>query len=103
MRATLTELLDSCEGFEWDEGNNAKNWIKHNASSNEIEEVFFNKPLLIKSDEKHSNIETRHWALGKTNANRKLFISFTIGSNKIRVISARDQSKKERRAYDQTT
>lgn len=101
MAEGIKEILDLCDGFEWDAGNITKNLLKHNVAWNEIEEIFFNQPLFIESDEKHSQIETRYWALGKTNANRRLFITFTIRNTNIRVISARDQNKKERSAYEQ--
>jgi uncharacterized DUF497 family protein len=102
MITSHNDLLDSCDGFEWDKGNTTKNLIKHQVTWNEIEEIFLNKPLLIKSDEKHSQAEIRYWALGKTNLNRMLFISFTVRAHKIRAISAREQNKRERNAYEQT-
>jgi uncharacterized DUF497 family protein len=86
-------------GFDWDEGNRNKNWINHQVSSEECEEVFFNIPLLLQPDPAHSQKETRYYILGQTNAGRLLFIAFTLRSDKIRVISARDMSKKERTAY----
>ena len=86
--------------FEWDKGNRDKNWEKHKVSLKECEQVFFNKPLSIFRDWEHSNIEERLLAYGITNSKRKLTIIFTIRTNKIRIISARDQSKKERRVYE---
>jgi len=91
--------LSSLNGFEWDEGNQTKNWIKHQVSTSECEEVFFNLPLLLADDVQHSQEEKRFYVLGQTNAERKLFISFTIRTNKIRVISAREMSRKERQVY----
>lgn len=91
--------LSSLDGFEWDEGNQTKNWIRHQVSAPESEEVFFNLPLLLADDVQHSQEEKRFYILGQTNAGRKLFISFTIRTKKIRVISARDMSRKERQAY----
>ena len=91
-------ILD-CTGFEWDRGNSSKNWIKHQISRTECEEVFFNKPLLVVSDTKHSQNEIRYHALGKTNQDRMLFLAFTVRSDKIRVISARDMNRKERSIY----
>ena len=67
----------------------------------ESEEVFFNLPILLLDDVKHSRDEERYYVLGQTNAGRRLFISFTIRSEKIRVISARDMSHKEREIYAQ--
>lgn len=87
------------EGFDWDEGNLDKNWIKHRVSSVECEEVFFNFPLMLSDDEKHSKEEKRYYVLGQTNNGRNLFISFTVRDKQIRVISARDMSRKERKIY----
>ena len=94
--------LNEIEGFDWDDGNRTKNWIKHQVSTAECEELFFNLPLLFADDSQHSQEEKRYYVLGQTNAGRLLFIAFTIRSNKIRVISARDMSHKERQAYAKT-
>ena len=88
--------------FDWDQGNLEKNWKKHKVYLKEAEEIFFNKPLKTLEDVKHSQTEGRFVALGITNANRKLYIIFAIRSLKIRIISARDQSKKERTIYEKT-
>jgi uncharacterized protein len=87
-------------GFDWDEGNLDKNWIKHQVSHTECEEVFFNLPLMIEKDIKHSRTENRYYVLGRTLQNRLLFIVFTKRENKIRVISARDANRKERKIYE---
>ena len=91
------ELLAQCTGFEWDEGNREKNWIRHRVSVAECEQVFFNAPLLVAPDEEHSGGEPRYYALGQTNAGRRLFVVVTIRENLIRVISARDMSPRERK------
>lgn len=96
-----TEILSLVEGFEWDEGNIKKNWEKHGVAHIECEEIFFNKPIIVKKDDPHSRGENRYFALGRTDADRFLFIVFTIRGNKIRVISARDMSRKERKVYEQ--
>lgn len=87
--------------FEWDKGNIGKNLIKHNVTDKESEEPFVNKPNLIVDDEKHSTLETRSMIWGITNAGRNLSIIYTIRNNKVRVISARDMNKKERRGYEE--
>lgn len=94
--------LDKVLGFDWDEGNVRKSQKKHSVSQAEAEQVFFNDPLLLLSDEKHSNDEVRYHAYGKTNDDRRLHISFTLRSSDtlIRVISARDMSRKERLIYE---
>jgi len=93
------DILKECTGFQWDSGNSDKNWISHQVTKSECEQIFFNQPLFIEHDDKHSNIEIRYYALGKTDDERKLFIVFTIREKLIRVISARDMSKKEREVY----
>jgi len=85
--------------FDWNKGNIDKNWQKHKVHFKEAEEVFLNKPLSLLRDIKHSQSEERYIALGITNQKRKLHIVFTIRNNKIRIISARNQSKKERKLY----
>ncbi len=95
----MSELLKQCKGFQWDKGNSGKNWIRHQVSDTECEQVFFNKPLLVADDPKHSQAEKRWYALGRTDSNRLLFVVFTIRQNLIRVISARDMNKKERKTY----
>jgi len=89
------------EDFDWDDGNRNKNRFKHNVRIKECEEVFSNKPLLVSSDIKHSQKEQRMRILGKTNAGRHLALFITIRKNKIRIISARNQNKKERTIFTQ--
>ena len=86
-------------GFDWDEGNQDKNWLKHQVSASECEELFFNVPLLTADDIKHSQTEQRYLALGRTNKGRLLFVSFVVRADKIRVISARDMHPKEPEVY----
>ncbi len=93
----LPEMLT----FDWDEGNREKNQISHGIMWIDAEEVFFNRPLMIHSDEGHSKVEARYQALGRTNKDRKVFVVFTIRKNKIRIISIRDMNKKEKAAYEQ--
>jgi len=93
--------LSQLTGFHWDDSNREKNWGKHGVLASECEEVFFNLPLLLQSNDAHSQKEPRYYVLGHTIAGRRLFIAFTIREDKIRVISARDMSKKERKIYEQ--
>lgn len=91
-------------GFDWDEGNARKN-EKHGVSMAEAEQVFFNTPLLVLADSKHSSEELCFHALGKADTLRLLHITFTLrhGEEKIRVISARDMHRKERVIYEKAT
>jgi uncharacterized protein len=90
--------------FEWDDGNARKN-DKHGVSMAESEQVFFNAPLLMIADIKHSQDEPRYHALGKTDEGRTLHITFTLRHEgaSIRIISARDMHRKERTIYEQAT
>lgn len=93
--------FDHITGFDWDEGNRDKNWIRHQVTTGECEQVFFNQPLLVLPDVRHSQRETRYYALGQTDAGRKLFVVFTVRGSLLRVVSARDMSRKEREIYEQ--
>lgn len=93
--------LQDCVGFDWDDGNIEKNWLRHRVTPQEAEDVFFSEPLVIRSDLGHSTKEKRYYALGQTGTNRLLFIAFTIRRKLIRVISARDMTDRERQVYIQ--
>jgi uncharacterized DUF497 family protein len=98
--------LDQIAGFDWDDGNSRKSTDKHDGSQAEAESVFFNDPLIVAEDTedtKHSEREQRLNALGKTAQNRLLHITFTLRQNGtlVRIISARDMHRKERKAYEQ--
>ena len=89
-------------GFDWDKGNARKN-EKHGVSKPEIEQVFLNMFLLLADDLKHSRREPRFHALGRTDQDRWLHVTFTERENGtlIRPISARAMSRKERAVYEQ--
>jgi uncharacterized DUF497 family protein len=87
------------EGFDWSGGNAEKNWERHGVAPLEAEQVFFNTPLLWGDDPRHSSTERRFYALGQADDGRELFIVFTIRGRRLRVVSARDMSRKERKAY----
>jgi uncharacterized protein len=98
---SIKDMVNSCDGFDWDEGNVFKNEDKHNVSYSECEQIFFNIPLLIADDFAHGDDEEdRYLALGRTDQNRRLFLVFAIRCNKIRVISARNMTKNERAVYE---
>ncbi len=87
------------EGFDWNGGNAEKNWRTHQVSPAECEQAFFNNPLFVVNDEKHSVKEKRYFVLGQTDAGRELFIAFTMRKKLVRVISARDMHRKERKVF----
>lgn len=95
--------LARIEGFDWDDGNSRKNVDKHSVGQAEAEQLFFNAPLLVLKDEKHSMHGPRFHALGRTDDYRLLHVTFTVrnANRLIRVISARDMHSKERDRYEQ--
>jgi hypothetical protein len=96
----MDRVLVRLSGFEWDEGNVLKNWEKHQVSASECEQIFFNRPLLTQADADHSNSEARFFALGQTDLGRRLFVVFTVRGSLLRVVSARDMSRKERKVFE---
>ena len=97
--------FDQVTGFQWDDGNARKNVDRHGVSQSEAEQIFANEPLLVIYDASHSQREQRFNALGRTSTGRLLHLTFTLreGNTAIRVISARDMSRKERNRYAQET
>lgn len=102
----MIEIIDSLgtklSSFDWDKGNLNKNCKKHKIIKEETEQIFFNEPLKVFEDFKHSKTEKRLVVYGRTDENRLLTVIFTLRQGKIRVIFARNQSKKERRIYEKT-
>jgi len=89
--------------FVWDKGNKDKNWIKHEVTDRECEEVFFDEEKKTFKDELHSKGEERFRVIGKTERERLLFVVFTARKGRIRIISARDVNKKEVKLYEEKT
>ena len=98
----MADLLDlsRVDGFDWDAGNVQKNWDRHGVAFYECEEVFLQEPVLA-PDLEHSAKEPRYFAFGRTVQGRLLTVVFTMRRNKIRVVSARDMDRRERKRYVQ--
>jgi hypothetical protein len=96
--------FNNIDGFDWDHGNGPKIVNKHKVIPSEAEQIFFNEPLLLLGDLKHSQDEPRFHALGITDDQRLLHVTFTLRAQNtlIRIISARDMHRKERKVYEQT-
>ena len=97
--------FSSIIGFQWDAGNDRKNYDRHGVSQTEAEEVFDDPDLLLMLDIDHSRQEIRYNALGVTLAGRRLHLTFTLRNSGalIRIISARAMSREERRQYGPAT
>jgi len=96
----MTNQFDQFLGFQWDEGNIDKNLRKHQVQNWECEQIFFNEPLIVLDDPKHSLSEKRWAAFGRTDAGRHLTLIFTEREQFIRIISARDMNRKEKNFYE---
>ena len=86
--------------FEWDKQKAKINQRKHNISFEEASTVF-DDPLAVNFDDPdHSTGENRYLIIGLSDQARFLFVSYTDRNNKIRLISARLVTPKERRYYE---
>lgn len=94
------EIFKGSVAFEWDKGNEKKNFLKHHVTNEECEEVFFDPHKRIVQHVLYMGKEERFLLIGKTRRERILFVVFTIRGRKIRVISARDLNRKERQLYE---
>lgn len=92
-------------GFQWDAGNAFKNVDKHGVSQSEAEQIFMNEPLVVAADDPHSAAEQRFHALGRSDGGRLLHVTFTLRGEGalLRVISARDMSRRERKRFAEET
>ena len=93
--------LSGVISFLWDKGNLDKSYEKHGITPKESEEIFLDESLQVISDVKHSQTEDRFIAIGSSNRDEILFVVFMMRTKKIRILSARKASKKERRFYEQ--
>lgn len=94
--------FEGVTGFQWDHGNSDKNWLRHKVTQAEIEQVFFNHPLLALVESRPSSVEVRYFAFGPTNEGRLLTMVFARRGEHLRVSSARPISRRERRKHDET-
>ena len=73
--------LEDIEGFKWDKRNIEQNRLEYKVLNSECEQVFFNEPLIVADDVKHSQKEQRWFVLGRTELGRKLFIVLLLEIN----------------------
>lgn len=86
--------------FEWNAEKNKSNIAKHGISFDEAETVFEDRLYIDFYDPDHSENEDRYIILGLSNKERLLIVSYTERSNGIRLISAREATKNERKFYE---
>jgi len=87
--------------YEWDTEKAASNLRKHRVSFAEAASVFLDRPAFTFSDPDHSGEEDREVTIGLSSKERVLFVSHCERGDRIRVISARKATAKERAQYEQ--
>jgi len=86
--------------FDWDQWNVQKNESKHGVSRLEAESAFHDPAYKLFADQKHSTSREKRYILyGKSLENRVLMIGFTMRRGRVRIITARAASRKERVIY----
>jgi uncharacterized DUF497 family protein len=90
--------------FSWDARKALSNLKKHGVSFEEAATVFSDPEALDWDDPEHSEFEWRSKPLGASITGRVLTVAYTLrrlknGKETIRIISARQATRKERRAY----
>ena len=86
--------------FEWDKKKADQNIRKHGISLEEAATVFGDPFSITIYDPLHSQDEDRSVILGTSNKNRVSVVIHTDRQDRIRIISARKATKKERKQYE---
>lgn len=87
--------------FEWDLTKAAANLLQHGVSFEEATTLFEDPLAKIHDDPDHSATERRDIIVGHSLQGRLLLVSFTDRGSKIRLISARPVTSRERRDYEE--
>ena len=87
--------------FEWDPEKSRENEQKHGVSFLEASEVFDDDHSSTVPDPDHSADEERYLIFGISKQGKYLVVSYTERGERIRPISARQMTPRERRAYEQ--
>ena len=87
--------------FEWNEAKAAANLDKHGISFDEGQTVFGDPDTITLFDDQHSDVEDRFIDIGMSANGRILVVVYTENEARIRIISCRRATPKERRQYEQ--
>lgn len=88
------------DGFEWDADKARRNLLKHRVSFEEASEVFFDSRSLTVPDPDHSESEERFVTTGTSSRLRVLTVVHVDRDTRIRIISARRATARERKTYE---
>jgi uncharacterized DUF497 family protein len=89
--------------FEWNRAKAAANLHKHGVSFEEAASVFADALSHVFPDVDHSDDETRFLLIGLSRSERVLVVSHTDRDDSVRIISAREATKKERKFYEESS
>jgi uncharacterized DUF497 family protein len=88
------------DGFEWDDAKAASNFQKHGVTFGEAATVFDDPLAVTFYDPDHSDDDDRFLTIGLSAAGRTLIVSHTDRGDRIRIISAREATRAERKGYE---
>lgn len=87
--------------YEWDPQKAKANWRKHQVSFEEGATVFLDPLAVTYPDPDHSGEELREITVGHSAQHRVIFLSHTQRRDRIRIISARKATPRERKQYEE--
>ena len=87
--------------FDWDPDKANANRSKHGVSFEEARTVFEDDLFVVFGDPDHSEGENRYLIMGQSTEGRLLVVAYTERGRRIRLISAREATRRERRAYEE--
>jgi uncharacterized protein len=87
--------------LEWDPRKAKNNLNKHGVSFTEAATIFGDELAITVPDPDHSNEEDRYITIGWSDRRRVLIVSHTDRDDRIRIISARELTKAERKEYEE--
>ncbi len=86
--------------FEWDANKTASNLEKHEVSFQEASTIFGDSLSLTIRDPLHSDEEARFVTIGESAEREVLVVVHTYRETTIRIISAREATRRERQNYE---
>lgn len=89
------------DGFEWDAAKARSNLVKHRISFEEATTIFLDERALTAHDPDHSVSEDRFVTTGMSNQTRILTVVHADREERIRIISARRATRRERMMYEE--
>jgi hypothetical protein len=88
--------------FEWDENKAIRNFVKHGVSFEEAATVFGDPLSDTFDDPDHSAEERRFVIIGMSEKGRMLIVAHTDEEEVVRLISAREPTRREREFYEES-